>query len=289
MNVSYECHGHLMMDGTDFSAARDRNRYCVDGEALRLALTAIRDAGIRHFRDGGDNYGVSAAGREMAKEYGIEVITPVFAIHRKGYYGSIVGRSYDDMASYRQRIAELREADGDFVKLMLSGIITFREWGELSCDGLDPAEINELVHIAHGEGYSVMVHVNGAQTVRAAALAGADSVEHGYFADQETLDIMAEKHVVWVPTLASTEAFIGRKGIDRAVAERTVDEQMASLAKAREMGIPVAAGSDSGAVGVPHGKGTVREYELLLKAGFTPEEIETANGMLWKRFAASRR
>ena len=285
MSRSYECHGHLMMDGEDFASARKRNKSGADIDALRNSLSALRDAGIRYFRDGGDAYGVSALGREIAPEYGIEVVTPVFAIHKRGYYGSIVGRSYNDLASYRQRIAELREAKGDFVKLMLSGIITFRSWGDLSCEGLDPEEIRELVNIAHGEGYSVMVHVNGVETIRAAVLAGADSIEHGYFMDQDTLEIMAEKQTLWVPTLAAVEAFIGREGIDRDVAEKTLDEQLACLARARGMGIPVASGSDSGAVGVPHGKGSIREYELLRRAGFTDAEISASNEKLREKFS----
>lgn len=274
-----------MMDGEDFTAARNRHRKGVDTEALRRSLSALRDAGIRYFRDGGDAYGVSALGREIAPEYGIEVVTPVFAIHKRGYYGSIVGKSYDDIASFRERIAELKKAKGDFVKLMLSGIITFRSWGDLSCEGLDPDEIKELVDIAHSEGYSVMVHVNGADTVRAAVMAGADSIEHGYFVDRETIEIMAEKQTLWVPTLAAVEAFIGRQGTDRDVAEKTLDEQLALLAKAREMGVPVASGSDSGAVGVPHGKGSMREYELISRAGFTDAEIEASNEKLREKFS----
>ena len=211
MSRSYECHGHLMMDGADFAAARERHSNGVDTDALRTSLDALRAAGVTYFRDGGDVYGVSALGREIAPEYGIEVVTPVFAIHKRGYYGSIVGRGFDDIASYRQRIEELRNAKGDFVKLMFSGIITFRAFGELSCDGLDTEEIKEMVHIAHCEGYSVMAHVNGEQTVRAAAEAGVDSVEHGYFADREALDIMAEKQIIWVPTLAAVEAFRSRR------------------------------------------------------------------------------
>ena len=287
MRRSYECHGHLMMDGKDFAGARKRHRNGVDTDALRTSLESLRDAGIRYFRDGGDAYGVSVLGREIAPEYGIEVVTPVFAIHRRGYYGSIVGRSYDDMALFRQRIAELKKAKGDFVKLMLSGIITFRSWGELSCEGIDPEEIKELVNIAHGEGYRVMAHVNGAETVRAAAMAGVDSIEHGYFADQAALEAMAEKQILWVPTLAAVEAFIGRDGIDRAVAKKTLEEQLISLAKAHDMGIPVAAGSDSGAVGVPHGAGSLREYDFLNRAGFTDDEIDASNKKLWDMFSRS--
>lgn len=289
MQGYYECHGHLMMDGEDFSAARERHKNGVDTVALRAALEALRRAGVTYFRDGGDAYGVSALGREMAQEYGLEIVTPVFAIHKKGRYGAIVGREYDDLASFRQRVRELKDAGGDFVKIMLSGIITFRSWGHLSCPGLEAEEIGELVRIAHGEGFRVMVHCNGPETIRAAALAGVDSVEHGYFGDAAALEAMAEHDTIWVPTVAAVEAFVGRDGIDRSVAEKTVSEQLKSLETARSLGISVAAGSDSGAVGVPHGAGTLREYELLAMAGFTPEEIEAANKKLREEFSPRKR
>lgn len=281
----YECHGHLMMDGADFASARNRHKNGVDETALRKALEDLRSAGVRYFRDGGDAYGVSALGRDIAPEYGIEVITPVFAIHKKGYYGSIVGRSYDGTASFHRRIDELREAKGNFVKLMLSGIITFRTWGDLSCEGLDPDEIKELVNIAHSEGYRVMAHVNGAKTIRAALLAGADSIEHGYFAGREDLELMAEKNVIWVPTLTAVEAFVERGGFDRSVAEKTVEEQEKNIRQAHGLGVLIAAGSDSGAVGVLHGKGILREHELLARCGLTAEEAETADKELWNRFS----
>lgn len=285
----YECHGHLMMDGADFSSARERHRNGVDEPALRAALSALRDAGVTWYRDGGDAWGVSALGRKLAGEYGIECVTPVFATHKNGYYGSIVGRGFEDAGEFRHRVGELKAAGGDFVKIMLSGIITFKSWGDLSCPGLKPDEIRELVTIAHGEGYAVMVHVNGPETIRAAAEAGVDSVEHGYFADAAALEAMAENHTLWVPTLAATEAFVGRTGIDRAVAEATLARQLDALRIGMEMGIDIAAGSDSGAVGVPHGAGTVREYELLARAGLTRERIDEANKKLRERFSSRSR
>ena len=288
MSGLYECHGHLMMDGADFSAARERHKNAVDETAVRAALAGLRDAGVTWYRDGGDAYGVSALGREIAGEYGIECVTPVFAAHKNGYYGGIVGRGFDDAKGFRQLVRELGAAGGDFVKIMLSGIITFRSWGDLSCPGLEADEIRELVKIAHGEGYAVMVHCNGPGTIRAAALAGADSMEHGYFPDAAALEAMAENNTLWVPTLAATEAFIGREGIDRAVAETTVARQLEALRAGRAMGIMIAAGSDSGAVGVPHGPGIRREYELLAQAGLTPAEIDAANKKIREVFTPRR-
>ena len=75
-------------------------------------------------------------------------------------------------------------------------------------------EIAALCEMAHGEGFAVMAHVNGPDTVRAAVDAGIDSIEHGYFLDDACLRAMADAGAIWVPTAAATHAFIGRQGFD---------------------------------------------------------------------------
>ncbi len=289
MNGLFECHGHVMMDGADFSSARERHRNGVDRAAVESALAALRKAGVVYFRDGGDAWGVSVLARSLAPEYGIEYVTPGFAIHKKGRYGAIVGREYETIADFRALVRELKAAGGDFVKIMLSGIITFKAYAHLSCSGLPAGEIGEIVNIAHGEGLPVMVHVNGEETVRAAAEAGVDSIEHGYFFREDLLPLLAEKRIVWVPTLAAVEAFIDRPGIDTdGAARKTLDGQLRLLGLAREAGVLVASGSDSGAVGVPHGPGTAREYALLQRAGISGETLLRGNEFLREKFSPRR-
>lgn len=280
----YECHGHALMDGADFAPARRRHAGGVDETAVRACLAALQSAGVGYFRDGGDALGVSLCAREIAGEYGITYRSPAFAIHKAGYYGGIVGRAWRDLREARALIAEAKAAGCDFIKLMYSGIITFMKYGELSCPGLAPEEIAALVDIAHGEGFAVMAHVNGAETVRAAIDAGTDSVEHGYFMDDDCLRALAASGTIWVPTVAAIDAFIDRPGFDTAVARRTLETQLERIRRASDMGAQIASGSDSGAVGVPHGVGTETEYVLLRRAGLTDAQIENANRALATRF-----
>ena len=51
---------------------------------------------------------------------------------------------------------------GDFIKIMISGIMVYEQFGQMSEEPLAPEEIRELIHIAHEEGMAVMAHVNGA-------------------------------------------------------------------------------------------------------------------------------
>ena len=283
----YECHGHALMDGADFRAARRRHAGGADAGIVRAQLAALQKNGVGYFRDGGDNLGVSLCARALAGEYGITYRTPAFAIYKKGRYGGIVGKAWSDLTEYRALVAEAKAAGCDFIKLMFSGIITFQEYGELSCPGLLPEEIAALVRIAHGEGFAVMAHVNGAETVRAAVEAGTDSIEHGYFMDDACLDALAASRAIWVPTVAATAAFAGRPGFNSDAAQQSVDTQLSMIRRASAMGVRIASGSDSGAVGVPHGPGTETEYRFLRAAGLTETQIEDANRALAERFVRS--
>jgi len=282
----YECHGHIMMDGADFKSARLRHSGGVCLPAVRDNLDALQSAGVAYFRDGGDALGVSTAAREMAGDWGIEYATPMFAIHRRGYYGGIVGRGYSDLAEYRALVREAKVQGCDFIKLMFSGILTFRAYGELSCPGLPPEEIRELVHIAHGEGFRVMAHVNGAETVRAAIDGGTDSIEHGYFMDEVCLRMLADSGSIWVPTITATAAFRGRDGFDAVVTADTVTRQTEAVSRGAALGAKIACGSDGGAFGVAHGIGAAAERELLINAGVPAAAIAAANEMIRKQFRA---
>ena len=72
----------------------------------------------------------------------------------------------------QRAVGHSRRDGADFIKIMISGLMDFDRFGVLSEPGMDPAELRELIGIAHGEGFSVMTHANGARTVQAAAEAG---------------------------------------------------------------------------------------------------------------------
>ena len=80
---------------------------------------------------------------------------------------------------------EVRRERGDFVKIMVSGIMEYSGFGVLSEETLEREWISEMIHIAHEEGFAVMAHANGADAVLAAVEAGADSIEHGNYIDRE--------------------------------------------------------------------------------------------------------
>lgn len=277
---------HIFMNGVDYRQAVRDQINGVNEEVIRKNLEEYRRRGITWLRDGGDIYGTSKRTMEIAPEYGITYRTPVFAIHKKGHYGGIVGKAYENMKDYRKLIQELREQGGHFVKIMISGIMDF-DRGGLTESSLPDEEIRELIHIAHEEGFAVMAHTNGSRAVRAAALAGVDSIEHGNFCDDDALQALASSETIWVPTIVTVKNLLGDGRFPEHVVEKIWEGQQKNLHRAFELGVKLALGSDAGAYRVLHGQGLMDEYQVfqkVLEEQWPPwEEIISQGDRLLKR------
>lgn len=281
-----DCHVHMLLDGGYYKTAIDRHRTAPDEGFIRRTLEEYRRLGYGYLRDGGDRWGAGARARELAGEYGIEYRSPLLPIYEKGHYGAFIGRGFESLAEYRTLVQEVRRGGGDFIKIMVSGLMDFRRFGVLSEPGLPVNTIREMVHIAHEEGFAVMAHANGAETVTAAAEAGVDSVEHGAYLTEESLRAMAEAGTVWVPTLATIGCLLG----DGRYPESQVREILASAQENvrwfAALGGILAPGSDAGAYRVYHGKGGLAERELLRVAlgSETEQRLDRGTEEIRRRF-----
>lgn len=258
-----ECHAHVIMDGKNYKEAIALHKNGVEETIIHQCFLEYQKAGVSFVRDGGDCFGVSKRAKEIAPEYGITYLTPIFAIHKKGHYGGIVGRSFENIREYGELVKEVKQSGGDFIKIMISGLIDFGRYGVLTEPGLDELLIREMIHIAHEEGMAVMAHCNGARTMEAAAAAGVDSIEHGAYSDEQALQVMAEHQVIWTPTVSPIGNLKGGGRFEDAVTERITEKHLEMAGKYVQMGGRIALGSDAGAWRVPHMKGLWTEFAYL--------------------------
>lgn len=270
-----ECHAHVLMDGINYRQAVERHKEQPEEKAVRSCLEAYRKARVSFVRDGGDNCGVSLLAKRIAPEYGIDYRTPVFAIHKDGHYGSIVGKGFSNMKEYHKLVLEAAEKGADFIKIMTTGLLDFNDHGKVTGTPLDREEVKEMVHIAHEEGFAVMSHTNGIYGVQTAIEAGVDSLEHGNYMNEECVFMLADSHTIWVPTLVTVRNLKG--------CGRYADEILAPIIKNAEDNLRLAfqkkaqaaLGSDAGAYMVPHGQGILDEYEAfreILGSGSSVED-----------------
>ena len=267
-----ECHAHVIMDGINYKKAVKRHEQGPDEVIVRKCLETYQRAGVTFVRDGGDALRVSHLAKRLAPEYGIDYRTPVFAIHKNGHYGGIVGRGFDDLKEYHALVKEAGRQGADFIKIMTTGLLDFNNHGMVTGTPLEKEEVREMVHIAHEEGFAVMSHTNGVCGAQAAIEAGVDSLEHGNYMDDETIAMLADSHTVWVPTLVTVRNLMGCGRYDDTVLQPIIESGETSLRRAFHKKARVALGSDAGAYRVMHGTGIRDEYRAFLEIlGDTPD------------------
>ena len=261
-----DLHIHMILDGVYYRAAIDAQRESPCDGLIRARLEDYRARGITFLRDGGDAWGVSLRAKALAGEYGIDYRSPAFPIHLRGHYGAFIGRGFSDLTEYRALLDEVSTCGGDFVKLMISGLIDFSRPHTLTEEGIPAALILETIAIAHDQGFAVMVHANGDKAVNAALSAGAESVEHGAYLSEETLSRLAETKTLWVPTLSTVGNLIGCDRYPDAVLQPLLTEQQEKVAFVAAHGGRIGLGSDAGAFRVLHGQAAHDELSYLTQA-----------------------
>jgi imidazolonepropionase-like amidohydrolase len=136
---------------------------------------------------------------------------------------------------------------------------------------LSQDEMNAIVEEAHNWGRKVAAHCHGDAAAKMAIRAGTDSIEHGAFLKNDTLQMMKDKGVWLVPTRMAFET-VGAKAdkFPPAIGEKA----RAALQSGREMfrnalriGVKIAFGTDSGVS--PHGQ-NAQEFALMTALGMSP-------------------
>ncbi len=135
-------------------------------------------------------------------------------------------------------------------------------------------EMNAIVSEAHAWNRKVAAHCHGDRAAKMAIAAGVDSIEHGSFLKDDTLQEMKRKHVYLVATL-SAGAWVGEHlgNYPPAIAAkaRAASAQMQQMFQhAVKIGVPLAMGTDAGVE--PHGL-NAREFSLMAKNGLPPAQV----------------
>jgi len=258
-----DCHIHMILDGIYYADAINEHKAAVREDLVRSRLQCYKDEGVTYLRDGGDAHGVSLFARSIAHEYGIEYRTPAFSIYKKGRYGSFIGVDYETESEYIALLDEAEKNGVDFIKLMLSGIMDFNEYGSLSCESIEAAEMKKLISLAHDRGFAVMAHLNGDEAIKNALAAGVDSIEHGNFMSEDTVKRLADSHAVWVPTVSPVLNCVGTGRFSDEQLTKIGGSLLKNISLASSQGAYIALGSDGGAWQVPHGKCVQDELKYM--------------------------
>ena len=247
-----------------FTTVRDLGDNGVNSIALRKAIQNRWIVGPRIF----------TAGKSLATTGGhADPSNSLRGDYRRdpGPVEGVVNGPDDARKAVRQRYKD----GADLIKLTATGGVL-----SLAASGQNPQftaeELAAVVETARDYGMTVAVHAHGNEGIRRAILAGVDSIEHGTFLTDETIALMKERGVWWVPTNMAGE-WVAQKAAEPGYFPEIVRPKAAEIGplmkitfrKAYRAGVKIAFGTDSGVS--PHGE-NAHEFELMVEGGMPPLE-----------------
>lgn len=127
-------------------------------------------------------------------------------------------------------------------------------------------ELKLINEVAKSSGRYLVCHAKTKEGMRRAILAGAETIEHGDFLDQEIAQLMKENNVTYFPTVAAVDAITQYRGWKKGKDEEpaSIKRKKESLRVAVDAGVTIGMGGDVGVF--PHGE-NVYEMELLAEYG----------------------
>jgi imidazolonepropionase-like amidohydrolase len=256
------CHAHLCNDGAADLFAQVVND-SVPIATIRAVLNArlALEAGVTTIRDCG---AASQIALEIAKavEEGLIEGPRVRAAGRvvtmTGGHGHFIGREADGPDEVRKAVRAEIKGGAHFIKVMATGGV-LTPGVDPSQTTFQPEELRAAVEEAHKAGRPIASHAIGNRGIKNALEAGIDSVEHGFYLDDESVNLALKNEAYMVPTLIAVDQIVsnGRgRGIPEWVvrkAESEAGHHRESFALAVRSGMRIAAGTDAGTPFNPHG------------------------------------
>jgi imidazolonepropionase-like amidohydrolase len=182
------------------------------------------------------------------------------------------GLVVDGVDALRKAVREEIKHGSDWIKVLASGAM-MSAGNDPNRAHYSPEELHAIVDEATRLGVPVAAHAHSAAGIKASILAGARTIEHGTFIDDEGIRLLKEKGVFLVPTLYVGDYYLNEQPGSEAqskmneLTRRYRAQHMAAVGKAIRSGVQVGVGTDY--VGFPVKQG-VRELAVLVEAGMTP-------------------
>ena len=174
---------------------------------------------------------------------------------------------------FRAAVRYMIKYGADVIKVCATGGVLSAN-DDVDSPQLTQEELNAVVDEAHAKRKKATAHAHGNEGARRAILAGIDSIEHGSFIEDATLDLMKQRGTVYIPTLIAGASIIeslskGRVMDPRNVAKakQAMDHVYVTFRHAVERGVKIGFGTDAGVFA--HGR-NAEEFALLVKYGMTP-------------------
>ncbi len=252
-------------------------------KTLMAGFTTVRDLGgsgvnisLRNAVNKGLVIGprIITAGKSLATTGGHADPTNGFKKELMGDPGPEEGivNSVDDA---KKAVRQQYKNGADVIKITATGGVM-----SLAKNGHNPQftleEIKAITLTAKNYGFSVAAHAHGDEGMKLAVLGGVNTIEHGSFMSEDTMDLMVEHNCFLIPTISAGRYVAEQAKVPGAmpeiVAKKALEigpKHQATMAKAFKKGVPMGFGTDAGVF--PHGM-NAGEFAYLLESGIPVAE-----------------
>jgi imidazolonepropionase-like amidohydrolase len=274
-------HLSLALPGKGSLMAQVENDMQLTMRAYRNALDAL-EAGVTFLRTVGDHRFVDLQIKQSINKgllKGPRLFCAGHMVITTGGHGHGRGaRETDGPEGFRQAVREQLRAGADLIKLAITGGIA-GEHESISDSQATFAEMEAAAHAAHNAGKRITAHAGTAQAITQGIQAGLDCVEHGYFLDGWTVDLMAKHNTFLVPTLSVSRApdYMRERGCPEWMISKALkagEGHMKSYQLAVSAGLPIAMGTDM--LPAENYDGTLavyREMEWMVEGGMSNHNV----------------
>lgn len=287
-----ESHCHLFMGHTRLP--RPQNVAAHTMFCTRHAINALK-GGFTGLRWVGDGFGVDVAVRDAFREgfilgprlwVGGEIMTPSggHVADREEFWGI---RVTDGVEGWRKAARDQIQIGTDFVKVLITGGAIGHESDITGAVTIVEEELQAAAQVAHSRGRALVVHATSGEAIAMGVRAGARSIEHGYYLDDETVDLLVKTGTYLCPTLSITHQVPSQLTDDyerrafglnqRAAwkvkrAEERLEDHEVSFRKALKAGVKLLVGSDFS----PYPEAGHCEMAFMIRAGMEPWQVIVA-------------
>lgn len=254
---------------------------------LMAGFTTVRDLGSRGdtvfaLRDA-IRYGIVPGPKILAAGAGISPTNghaDVHGLRRDLMEAQALPNVCDGADECRKAVRNAVKYGADVIKVHVTGGVLDESTSGTNQQFTDE-EIAAIADAAHALGVKVTTHAHGKDGIDAAVRAGYDSIEHGMWADAESLRLMKERGTWLIPTVwpiswvGTTEEEVRRgplAGLPPASMAKLIqlgDQPKKLIRMTVRIGTPVALGTDNGIA--PHGT-NAQEFLEYVDAGMSPVE-----------------
>jgi imidazolonepropionase-like amidohydrolase len=289
-----DAHTHLTMPyREDYTrAALDNLQKPIPQMALESSVNArvTLMAGFTTVRDVGSNFYLDAGLRNAINNGTVPGPRMLVAVHaigatgghcdETGYREGAIGAETGPEVGVVNGADEARRAVRLAHKYGATVIKTCATGGVLSlADAVDTpqltqAELDALVDEAHALRLKAAAHAHGNEGAKRAVLAGIDSIEHGSFLQDDTMQLMKSKGTYYIPTLMASQGLIEQlaKPTDmppaiRVKAEAAIASIHKTFSRAVVLGVKIGLGTDAAVY--PHGR-NAEEFHQMVDLGMKP-------------------